>query len=321
MFVGDAVGAPYEFRVDRDRVYDGEMLLEPRLFNPYTKKYKSGVVGQVTDDSELTMVVLRAVCAHLKNRRKETYTRIALPLYLEWAQTAPMMGRNTRSLFKGVKTVKGYEGRASKSTFESESNGTLMRALTFVFFDKWSIEDQELTNRNEMTKTVNRIYITLVRGLASGELDRKEVRDYVQNEGLDPDDFPLAGMCSKNKGWVVYPLVYLVWCLENFPMKASSLKEIAEDIINHRRGCDSDTVLAIVLGAYGVIMGYKKLIKNKWFSEGFQKVLDSGPLCEQGGMPRDKVYWPSEFFGMSEKEEKIGGHIKEAWNVLLLNEE
>ena len=298
LMLGDALGAPYEFRADSGRKYDGDdpLTLSPRIYNTYRHEFREGVPGQITDDSEMTMVVVRALTSGGKDYRTSLLTYI-----LEWANSGTgMMGRNTRNLFKGVKTIKGYEGRAAKSDFKSESNGTLMRALPYVFLEEElsrerSLVDQNLSNKNEMTQKVNAAYIALVREVKVGKVSPLKARKFVKDFGLSLEDYPLdASFRGKSKGWVVYPLVYLVECLEKYPLSAGSLKKIAEEVIDYHRGCDSDTVLAIVFGAYGVWLGYKALCKDTWFEENFQKVLDAD--TEEGDFPRPERYWASTFF-------------------------
>lgn len=297
LMLGDALGAPYEFKADSQRRYDGEdpLALPLRIYNRYRHDFRVGVPGQITDDSEMTMAVLRALVSDKKDYRTSLLTQ-----FLDWANSGSMLGRNTRSLFKGVKTIRGYEGRASKSDFKSESNGTLMRALPYVFLqEKFSREkslmDQNLSNRNEMTQKVNAAYIALVRGVKAKKVSPSKARGFVEDFGLSLEDYPLdASFRGKSKGWVVYPLVYLVECLEKYPLKTASLKKIAEEVINFHRGCDSDTVLAIVFGAYGVWLGYEKLSCYQWFRENFQKVLDAD--TEEEGFPRPERYWASTFF-------------------------
>jgi hypothetical protein len=47
------------------------------------------------------------------------------------------MGKNKANLFKGVKTLKGYQSRfEKKASIECQSNGSLMRASSISFFEQ-----------------------------------------------------------------------------------------------------------------------------------------------------------------------------------------
>lgn len=298
LMLGDALGAPYEFYKDQDRRYTKDITLEPRIYNPYTRDFRSGVSGQITDDSEMTMCVLRSLV------NLGTFRNDLIIAYLDWANSdTKMIGRNTRSLFKGVKTVKGYKNRVEKLELNSESNGTLMRALPYVFVkdsltEDLSTIDQLLTNKNKTTKLVLRTYITLSKALIVDKLPRSNAKKLAKEIGFDISAYPLTsdreGYKGKTKGWIVYPLVFLLNYLEEYPFETSSLETIYEDITVNHRGCDSDTILAIVFGVYGSAIGYKELCKSKWFVKNFQKVLDADTL--EGGFPRPEKFWASTFF-------------------------
>ena len=105
--LGDALGAPHEFKYQKDE-YTGELIYQLRLFNRFhgeTLFY----VGSVTDDTEMTLTLANQII------KDKDYNRNNVILaYEEWAKNSKMLGKNTRALFKGVKTVKGYEGRYNK---------------------------------------------------------------------------------------------------------------------------------------------------------------------------------------------------------------
>ena len=301
LMVGDALGAPYEFYADRNRVYAGAMTLEPRIYNRVTKQFRSGVPGQITDDSEMTMATLRVLAS---GGTRENF----IEAYLEWANSnTSFLGRNTRSLFKGIKTVRGYESRALKNGLQSESNGTLMRALPFVFFGgvDAAIENSQLTNDNEMTRLVIGTYVKIVRGLLTKEIDVSQVKQFAKEEGFDIDQpkFVLeGGFRGKEKGWVAYPLVCLINSLINYPVSVESLPLIANEVINDYRGCDTDTVLSIVYGVFGSSIGHRALVKNEWFRNHLQTTLDCD--TSQGQYPREEKFWASTFYG----------ELKELWS-------
>ena len=105
--LGDALGAPHEFKYQKD-VYTGKLIYEVRLFNRFHGETIFNV-GSVTDDTEMTFALLRQII------KDGDYVKDNVILaYEEWANHGKMLGKNTRALFKGVKTVKGYQNRYEK---------------------------------------------------------------------------------------------------------------------------------------------------------------------------------------------------------------
>ena len=295
ILVGDALGAPYEFYADRKRVYDGEMTLEPRIYNRHTQTFRSGVVGQITDDSEMTIVVARAIAKIISKGAdpRETF----IQGYLRWANSdTRMMGRNTRSLLKGVSTIRGYENRVKKIGLESQSNGPLMRALPFAFLpeelgNEIALIATKLTNDNDLVRDTILEYLSLVRNLLDG------IAPSSVEEELDSD------FRGKNKGWIKYPLIYLQQSLQTYPLIPESLPKIADDIINNHRGCDSDTVLSIVFGVWCSAIGYRKLVRSEWFRDKLEIVINAD--TSSGGFPRPETFSAETFYG----------ELDEIWNV------
>jgi hypothetical protein len=123
--IGDALGAPHEFRTGTPlRKYTG--LLEfPLVRQNQWQGRRVGVVGQVSDDTEMGLALADALAA----ARRYDSDRV-VEAYLAWANSkCPFMGRNTRALLHGVKTLRGYRGRYKKVVEDrplwasSQSNG------------------------------------------------------------------------------------------------------------------------------------------------------------------------------------------------------
>src|SRR5436853_7681534 len=118
-FLGDSLGAPHEFKCNSKVLYTG--LLQHRAF--MTSQYqgkKELEVAQCTDDSELTITLLRTIIAD-KGYNKDN----VIKAYLTWANSKVwMMGKNTRALLKGVTTLKGYQNRINKILALSDDQRT-----------------------------------------------------------------------------------------------------------------------------------------------------------------------------------------------------
>lgn len=125
--LGDALGAPSEFPVIQD--YTGKLEFRIiRVAKPFFKiPERTSVVGQITDDTEMAMV--------LANVLNKGYTKQDAALaYMKWSNSnVPFLGKNTKNLFKGVKTYRGYIKRYEKfSNPDNQSNGPLMRCYPLV---------------------------------------------------------------------------------------------------------------------------------------------------------------------------------------------
>ena len=123
--LGDALGAPHEFHYQKNE-YTGELIYEVKLFNRFHGE-SIFPIGSVTDDTQMTLTLANQII------KDKGYNRDNIILaYEKWAATGKMMGKNTRALFKGVKTVKGYQNRYDKIfsapiTEWTQSNGSLNR--------------------------------------------------------------------------------------------------------------------------------------------------------------------------------------------------
>lgn len=107
-FLGDALGAPHEFYCNRKVKYTGKLEHVPFRTSRFQGKQMLSI-GQVTDDSEMTLTLLQQILDGKYDKQKVVLS------YLEWANSGLWaMGRNTRELFKGIKTFKGYTKRYEK---------------------------------------------------------------------------------------------------------------------------------------------------------------------------------------------------------------
>src|SRR6266496_3416945 len=145
--LGDALGAPHEFKYNNSLEYTGKLIHKVRLFDRFHGD-TIFEVGSVTDDTQMTLVLANQMIADGGYNRENM-----ILAYEKWAATSKMMGKNTRELFKGVKTVKGYQNRYNKkfSAPENEwtqSNGSLMRCSPLVIFNDFNnfITDCSLSN-------------------------------------------------------------------------------------------------------------------------------------------------------------------------------
>ena len=186
--LGDALGHPHEFHCQTDK-YTGKLEYRAK----HTSRFqgtKYAAIGQCTDDTDMTM----ALCHSLINEKGYNREKVILA-YEGWAnQCKTGMGNNTRLLLKGVKTVKGYEGRYQKALqgklpgmkasalSEIKSNGSLMRCCPLAVlmckdnhndgdvnpFDVVYI-DTKITNPNDVNMECNILYYLVLNCLLEGK--------------------------------------------------------------------------------------------------------------------------------------------------------
>lgn len=256
--LADALGAPHEFKCNHSNVYTGKLELQPFRFNRFKNEIVYYDIGP-TDDTELTLALLMTIQGGEYCRKR------ALRAYLDWANSGcPHLGKNTRALFYGVKTERGYTNRYNKVTADggSQSNGSLMRCspLALVAGD-WReavVEDCDLTNPNDVNRQCSLVYVGWLRLLLAGENDvfsnweTEELCDEVRSV-LHQEERDVSGY---DKGWVLHAL----WCCKQ-AFQAESFAELMKFIIE-KKG-DTDTNAAIAGALYGARVGFTALMQEQ----------------------------------------------------------
>lgn len=315
VFTGDALGAAYEFKKDMEKLktYNGTIKDKVTSFNRFTKTSKTFPLGTVTDDSEMTIALIRALCA------KGIYNRDSvISEYLKWANSSGthMMGKNTRELLKGVTTINGYQNRMNKMIKEAEdkkqeitqSNGSLMRACPLAVLNDFNniYTDCDITNPNTVNRDCSSVYVVMLWLLLRGyQLDEiypmiksaaktQEIKDLLvfveahppikgSNGSLiikDKQEFLYLTEGSK-KSWVVNALycalVALKWSF--IPDVENAFGALLDWVIQHP-GSDTDTNAAIAGAVIGAKYGYQAIIKHPKNKDNVSLVLN--PHMSQG---------------------------------------
>jgi len=174
--LGDALGAPHEFRnqVPLAR-YTGSLEHSVTLVRRFQGGRLIGNVAQCTDDTEMTIALADSIIAGAGAYRAEA----AAKQYIAWANSStPFLGNNTRALFHGIKTYRGYENRweGAHSVPEeswSQSNGCLMRCSPLAVLQSadWRAGaelDCRLTNPHPVCIDSVRSYICAMRAACGG---------------------------------------------------------------------------------------------------------------------------------------------------------
>lgn len=264
--LGDALGMPFEFvkHVSRIReTYNGSLIqtIHHSRFQG-TRKYQ---IGQFSDDSEMMLTIIECLYKHsgVYNRDKITMS------YITWANTEHcfFMGKNTRYLFKGIKSLRGYQNRYDKIKVNNDiqSNGALMRCFPLVFFDDHvAREDCEITNPNVVSIYTNILFLNALRSALNGQNKIDIYRDLcneASKAGIsviidavkDAWDVNNTRDITHNKGWCCHTLYCAIWSLMNF----NSYDQAINNVII--RGGDTDTNACVAGYLNGAYYGFSSL--------------------------------------------------------------
>jgi ADP-ribosylglycohydrolase len=310
--LGDALGAPHEFFRYKsikgieypEFKYTGKLEYPIERFNRFKQKFeKLGEIGTVTDDTEMTWVLVNHL---ILNNGKFDEDKLILS-YLKWANSrGKFMGKNTRSLFKGIKTIKGYKNRYEKQfpnkeiTENAQSNGSLMRCATFAIFKNFenlAIQDCKLTNPSNFTIKVETIYLNIIRNIllqSQSKLNKdqikKQIKEYliklidenvndiiihgnnISNYGLNLRiKSALDGIVLpviENKGWCLHGLYCTIFALFNFSNYFDAINWVIH------QGGDTDTNADIAGFVLGALYGYQEMITEKITKENVDILLN-----------------------------------------------
>jgi ADP-ribosyl-[dinitrogen reductase] hydrolase len=296
--LGDALGAPHELSFSVPVTKYTGVLQYPIPWKPRFQKKKYSVVGQITDDTSMSVALLRSI---LKN--KDWVYEDILKTYLEWANSGiKFLGYNTRDLFKGIKTIRGYENRYKKKDLSNcQSNGSLMRAyplvILFYMYPNYqeaylkALKDTKLTNPSIINQDCTLVYLTAVLFLLKKVNPNEIVTTIYKYAQTDEVKQVIVSAIkqeerdiTKQKGWVLHAIYLCVRSL--LFILTYSYSSIINWIIT--QGGDTDTNAALVGSLLGTYLGEKKLMKEKITAKNI-KVLLSADI-EQGEIPIKKKY-------------------------------
>lgn len=276
IILGDALGIPYEFsRISPKIEYS-------RLINqtPFTIQWqfaKTEISGcSVSDDTEMTLALLKSL---VKNKKYDKSDVILS--YEDFANNTKMLGRNTRKLFKGIKTVKGYYNRFNKLTTTElnnmQSNGCLMRASPLIFCSEEDIRtDVYLSNPNEIAYYCVLIFVSILKMILCNK-SKTEIKEYCKQFITDAkcpetvqtvitDSFNTSdtrNISGDIKGWIcssLYIALYTFWNFDTFD-------DAVHFVIYNRPKTDTDTNASILCSLMGCYLGFDKINSEKYCSQ------------------------------------------------------
>lgn len=263
-FMGDALGMRHEFTGKKVKF---EPLMEEGFAFTSRRTHQTHVYapGQVTDDSEMTIILATHVANRCSKNKKIDATSLA-EKYMAWTNSGQnFMGKNTLELFSGIKTLKGYSSHYEKKfgfsaplndkpTLTSDvaenqlSNGALMRCCSLALLeDNMTIyRDIYITNPSIIAEEMECDYLSAMRMALRGEKaksilkfffrekeDRSREYKAVLKDLKKGKKHTLTNTKTEGKGSVMSAMYATIWCLMWYVngIKPTSSKEEKRDDI------------------------------------------------------------------------------------------
>lgn len=290
--LGDALGAPHEFNYQHNE-YTGKLIHEVKLFNRFHGETNFGI-GSITDDTQMTLTLANQIIkdnfdstGHLIQGEPIYNKNNVVLAYENWAKTSKMLGKNTRALFKGVVTVKGYENRYNKifsSPVEewTQSNGSLMRCSPLIIYPTFNalIIDTAISNPHPVNRDCGIIYTYILKMLANDKQlpPIEELLNYTREKViidaiLDVRNKVVRDIALKSvRGWVVTAFYCALYSIYHIPNINEAFR-----IFIIMKG-DTDTNAAILGALYGAKLGFDKLYNDEINRENIDIIIKNNSI-------------------------------------------
>ncbi|MBU8915120.1 ADP-ribosylglycohydrolase family protein [Bacillus sp. FJAT-29953] len=249
--IGDALGATTEF-MTREEISQKHGKVTAIIGGGYW-----GVkAGEVTDDTEMTIAVIKGIIANSGNPIEEIGKQ-----FLHWKKSGPVdIGITIRAV------LDRYQGdwfRAAEEVHylldgKSAGNGSLMRCLpiAMAYSDKRKIEElsvmqSKITHYDDLAAEACVIYNLIAKRVLEGEDLKTAIHTEIKNTRYDisyqeEPSCPPDGFVVNSMKWVLY------WLLTS-----ETFEEVVIGAAN--MGHDSDTIAAIAGGLKGLEVGFDSL--------------------------------------------------------------
>jgi len=299
--LGDALGVPFESGAVV-KTYSG-ILQHPVIVRSRWQGTRTGPPGQVSDDSTMTTALLHCIITD-----RDWIQDHVIKAYLDWANQPggyAFMGKNTRQVLVGVRTVQGFLNRLARLSPVSQSNGSLMRAFPLILLYYWqpqsifqkAIADTSLTNPNPVNQDATLIYLLILRAILSNRTAESALPEIIQQSQtpvireslIQAQNRTIRMVDGEQKGWVANALYMAVraWMMTDNPN--TRFPEIIEWVIS--RGGDTDTNASIAGAIVGTYYGERRLRQDQVTEQNIGVLLGSNPYS--GQIPYDIKYHPS----------------------------
>lgn len=249
--VGDALGGTTEFMSEREIKERYGRINEIIGGGCWNLK-----PGETTDDTEMTICVLKGIIASPQNPIKEIGKE-----FLRWWKTDPKdIGITVQTAFNFYQGdwFQAAEKAHDELDGKSAGNGTLMRCLpvALAYSDLQKINEvsalqSQMTHYDDLASEACIIYNRIASRLLNGEALEQAIQAETKHtryasSGVREPDCPPDGYVVHTMEWVLY------WLLSS-----NSFEEVVIGAAN--MGNDSDTISAIAGGLKGIEIGFRKI--------------------------------------------------------------
>lgn len=312
---GDSLGRLVEF-MDERAIADRYPLGVRRLVDGGTWGI---LAGQPTDDSELALLLARAL---VKAQGFDPYA--IAQAYAYWYRSQPFdMGQATRRALAAIDQALGQQADPLQAANhhadpDSQANGALMRISPLALFGHgvsdqvlghWARTDARLTHPHPICQDANAAFVIALRQALITGASPLEIYTYTlgwaRSVGLHGDVVRSLELARTQKpqdyyrhmGWVQIALQNAFFQLIHAP-------SLEEGVIHTvMQGGDTDTNAAITGALLGAIYGYAG-IPQQWRD----RILTCRPIQGLPGVlrPRPRAMWPVDSLRLAERLLVIG---------------
>lgn len=290
--LGDALGAPHEFKYTSNLRYTGKLEYHVKMFNRFKKEETVYPIGSITDDTYMTITLAKQLI--VDNGFNEDNIILA---YEKFTTQCKMLGTNTRELFKGVTTVKGFRNRHAKKFSVpqeewTQSNGSLMRCTPLMIFADYTNlkKDIALSNPHPVNLEAGLIYTYVLKRLTENqgvptidELFKYTTRPEIIQVLTDVKNKTVRDVAPKAvKGWVCTAL----WCALYSIYHIDKITDAFKFFIDMKG--DTDTNSAILGGLFGAKYGFNKLYEEQ--GENIDVLVVGNPILNDIDTVSNKLY-------------------------------
>jgi ADP-ribosylglycohydrolase len=266
--IGDSLGAPHEFRNVSPRIRYSGIIYDINLNVRFQFAEKILPAGSFTDDTQMTITLLRSL---IKNNFVYDRDKVILD-YLTWANQCDFLGRQTRKMLRGIKTIRGYKNREKATDFkDAQGNGSLMRSSPlFLVDDKSVVKDTSITNANDINTGCTLMYVTMIRDIFRG-MRKEEIITHLMSL-----EFPKQVMdtltvdrnvSGKTKGWVCNSLYVAIKAFMSYDRFEQAMR-----FINSIDDSDTDTNSSICGALFGAYIGYTGMNREEQTTENIKRI-------------------------------------------------
>lgn len=256
--------------------------------------------GQVTDDTEMAIELLRALG---KPRGAVDWDKVAQG-YVRWYRSHPFdVGRTTRRAISAVQDRNNAAQQMRDSAnVESKANGALMRQSALAIWGyaedprllgQWAQDDARLTHPNPVCLEASAVYVaTLGQSIRWGltpEMAYEFALDYQHQYGKEADVLQCLEQAYEQKPPYSSHIGYVLLALHNAFYQLIHTESLEEAVVHSvMLGGDTDTNAAIAGALAGAIYGEQE-VPTRWVS--------TLMTCQFSHRSRPSRYLPKEAYG------------------------